>query len=47
MPRVLQLIGVNIQDQFEAALLEFLLLTDHPFALIESENFRKLGKETE
>ena len=44
MPRVLQLLGVNIQDKFEAALFEFLLLTDQPFALIKNKSFRKMVK---
>ena len=44
VPRVLQLLGVNIQDKFEAALLEFLLLSDQLFALIESKSLRKLMK---
>ena len=42
--RVLQLLGVNIKDKFEAGLLEFLLLTDQPFDLIESESFRNWVK---
>ena len=42
VPRVFQLLGLNVQDQFEKALLDFLLLTDQPFALIESESFRKM-----
>ena len=44
VPRVLQMLGVNIQDNFEAALLEFLLLIDQPVALIESESYRNLVK---
>ena len=39
VPRVLQLLGLNIQDRFEASLLEYLLLADQPSALIESESF--------
>ena len=35
-PRVLQSLDVNVHDQFEAALLEFLYLTDQLFDLIDS-----------
>ena len=39
VPRALQLLGVNIQYQFEAALLKFNWSTDQPFDLIESKSF--------
>ena len=40
VPRVLQLYGVNIQDHFEVALLEF-FYPNQPFPLVENENFEK------